>query len=432
MRAFFDVVRVACGLIRKPLPIVQTSKCKWNQDGFLTDNPLYSLANNKPFYEYMNSCHADDIYEYTSSLDNIIREHEELSIKNKNIKIFEQIGEGGFNRVYRTDDPNKVFRMLYNYENEEEAGYLNKGTSKPKLLIDGEIIRINLNSMRELYGLIIQYYFTQKCVDHVCKVYDFGIMKLETDDEIKYIAYAVLQSAQLDMSDLFDGTTKLSISVREKLTLDSFKKIWIDLLSAIKCIHNNGFVHLDIKFQNVGLIISDGTITPILIDFGFTSPIGSNVCQKLFFGTERYMLPDFNDFECSIQSDMYAYLIMILNALFITKKFKVIIDPKKIQPLYHELLTNIRDGKNKELDINTIVDSIFDLKEEIDNHKKYKSLEEVEEKLYSKINPWFDLHHEMSSVTIGGNRKVYKYQKSRKNKNKKLKKHNQSRKKFLK
>jgi len=421
MQSIFNGIRVVCGLnaIREPLEIVQTSTYKWQEK----DYPLYSLANNKPFYEYMNSCHADDVYEYTSSLDKIIEKHKELPMVYEDIKIGENIGKGGFNTVYKTDDPNKVFRKLHNFYSSSDYKYSQKGTSKPKVLINGKERRINLNSIRELYGLIIQYYFTQNCVDHVCKVYDFGIMKFKHLSISYYIAYAVLQSAQLDMKNLFDGMTQLSKTVRNNLTLDSFKKMWIDLLSAIKCIHNNGFVHLDIKPQNVGLIVKDdGTITPILIDFGFTSPIGSNVCIKMSFGTRAYKLPKFNNYTCSIQSDMYAYLIMITNELFDIKE-------KKIQPLYLKLVNTI-NTEEKKIELDTISQNIYDLELSIIKHEEYQD----RENLYSTIDPWFDLHHEITTETTGGNRMVYKYQKSRKNRNKNkiLKKHNQSRKKFLK
>jgi serine/threonine protein kinase len=435
-------LRVACGISRKAVPIVSLAKCRVRK----TDYPLYSLANNKEFYEYMNACHADDIFEYTSSLDSIIDQHNsELSILHEDITLGEVIGSGGYNTVYKTNDDSKVFRMLQLGQTSEfDAKYLKKGTSKPKLLIGDETITVGYTSLRELYGLIIQFYFTQKCVDHVCKVYDFGIMK----NGKKSFAYAILEAAQLDMFALLHRKSQLSISVSEKITLDTFKKLWEDLFNAIKCIHHNGFVHLDIKPQNVGLIVKDDNITPILLDFGFASPIGSILCKKRAFGTAKYILPDFSEDTCREESDMFAYLIMISEALFENNKKLIATDIDKYtpKPLYYDLLLGLTQA-NKKKDAEMIIYGMRDLLYSIapkvtSRYARPKSATTRKSTSKSattrsdatsrsittdKIVSWFNTHYRKipdrsTSTSTSKKGGIYKYQKSRKNKHMKKQK----------
>lgn len=163
--------------------------------------------------------------------------------------------------------------------------FLSKNGNKPRVSIGGTVITIDYYSLCELYGLIIQHFFSQSdtCIDYVYKVYDFGIMEYNGS----YVSYAILQAGICDMFTLFRSPEFSGIT--EGLTLETFKQLFKKIFEALTCIHTKDFVHLDIKPENVVVIIGDdGSITPMLIDFGFASPIGSDICKKRTMGTETF------------------------------------------------------------------------------------------------------------------------------------------------
>ena len=244
-----------------------------------------------------------------NSLEYIIKYHESyknIKLDKKNIKIGTYIGSGSYNATFTiTGDKSKVFRILKPSKSEQK--YYND----------------------ELYGLILQYYFSQedKCINHVCKVHDFGTITYDG----KELVYAILQAADFDMKKLkdvpkrkilagdnspyYNNVLKPIYDIYTSLTLDSFKTFCKELYDAIKCIHKHGFVHSDIKPANVGIVINknDKTITPILFDFGLAAK-KDEPCPE---GTNGYAPYNHNDNnKCLQEKDLYAYGIMLLSMLF--------------------------------------------------------------------------------------------------------------------
>ena len=60
------------------------------------------------------------------------------------------------------------------------------------------------------------------------------------------------------------------------------------LLSGIRCIHDNGFCHRDIKPENCMIETSTGTLK--IIDFGLSKHLDS--AKTLGIGTPDYMAPE--------------------------------------------------------------------------------------------------------------------------------------------
>ena len=246
-------------------------------------NKIYTLqskAGNTDFYKTIDN----------NSIDTIINYHESNNIFNtytSNVEITDFINEGSFNLVLETNDDKKVFRIL-----------------KPKYKQNDK--QNNKIKNYELYGFIVQYYFTQKCTNYVCKVFDFGIMKYDDCDLI----YGIIEKATFDMEYFFK---KYVFYI--KINISTIKQIFNNLYQAIKCIHAEGFVHSDIKPSNIGIIVEDVktcSFRPILLDFGLTV----KTTQKCIGLTKRYAPHNYNNNNCLQQMDLYAFGMMLLEALF--------------------------------------------------------------------------------------------------------------------
>jgi hypothetical protein len=94
-----------------PVPVSVSGTAELDEQTY----SLYSLAKNKAFYEYVNSCYAKDLFEFTGSLDSIIKDETLFTVPDErlpNITLTQLIGEGSYNNVYKTNDDSKIFRRL--------------------------------------------------------------------------------------------------------------------------------------------------------------------------------------------------------------------------------------------------------------------------------------------------------------------------------
>ena len=280
-----------------------------------TSNGMYTAGK----YELVSK--AADMVHYNTiatnkkqPLDKIIAYHKD-NPDNKptrsNVVIQHYISAGSFNHTYTTTHDGQVFRILH-YDKRGFVNYTN-----------------------EMYGLIIQYYFSQKdtCVQHVCKVYDFGTVTYNNGRDRRYdLPYAIIEKADYTMGHLFTQNTNLPLT--------TFKQLYKQLYEAITCIHNKGFIHSDIKPANVGIVADKqaNTLRPILFDFGLAGAIGSSSCTR---GTTRYR-PHNDKNKCLPERDYYAYGIMLLETLFNIK-----IDHKKH---FSSNFTNVKQTLNHLLD----------------------------------------------------------------------------------
>jgi serine/threonine protein kinase len=259
-------------------PVIDTKHAKDNIS--VGEYKLDSTAGNTHYYTSIQKAGS-----LTDIIDYHVTNPNQKPIQS-NVEITHFINSGSYNLVYGTTDPKKVFRIL-----------------RPSKARD--------HVSNELYGLIVQYYFTKKCTNYVCEVFDFGTINYNSQT----LVYAILQAANFNMFDLFHTSRK--INMRDTLTLPAFKQIFKQLYEAITCIHAAGFIHSDVKPENVGIIENNGTFRPILLDFGLTVKNGQSCIGK----TPRYVPDNYNsDGRCLQQNDLYAFGMMLLETLFILDK----------------------------------------------------------------------------------------------------------------
>lgn len=88
--------------------------------------------------------------------------------------------------------------------------------------------------------------------------------------------------------DLFDYIQKRNFI----LTEDRVKQIGIQLIQAVRYLHDFGIVHRDLKLENVMMSDTSNLAKPKIVDFGLAKIIGPNETADEPFGTLGYVAPE--------------------------------------------------------------------------------------------------------------------------------------------
>jgi serine/threonine protein kinase len=118
--------------------------------------------------------------------------------------------------------------------------------------------------------------------------------------------------------DLLPGES-LRRRLRREYRLDLSSALWVarQTAEALAALHRAGFLHGDVKPDNIRLI-DDGTA--ILLDLGFAHRPGENVHllnQGYILGTVNYLAPELcgQDFEDDVASDLFSFGVMLFEML---------------------------------------------------------------------------------------------------------------------
>jgi hypothetical protein len=186
------------------------------------------------------------------------------------------------------------------------------------------------NISNELLGLHYQTYFSKSITsgglgcEGICKVYDFGKYEISNSKYLPQIpsgnrqftskigVYAFLE--YLPGGELFDRITsdRWVEMTQEKEKIDKTRAIIKNLLQTLKCIHDAGYVHLDLKPENIMMVYGENDNKPSnlseitdekwyflrdteikLIDFGFMK--SKDEKKNDIFGSPGYVSTDFVD-----------------------------------------------------------------------------------------------------------------------------------------
>lgn len=220
------------------------------------------------------------------------------------VRFGKYIASGAYNSVYNVDgNPGIVVRITHKKPFTE---YILKSESR---------------------GVSIQEKLGRSCPNLVPAVYDYGKYKINVKkphlryEEGKFLEsregfYALME--KVDGYELFDVFN--TFSVYNKYPKNSFVRrddsgkflgfgdglyeIWLNIYRAIKCIHDNDYLHLDIKPENI-MVIS-GTFDVRVIDFGFSMTVAENriINDNVlngephdYLGTDFYNAPEINDID---------------------------------------------------------------------------------------------------------------------------------------
>lgn len=124
--------------------------------------------------------------------------------------------------------------------------------------------------------------------------------------------------------ELLEGRDLDAVLDERPLTVDECCTIGVQLLSALECVHVHGFVHRDVKPENVFLTFhDDGRISVKLLDFGIVKamrPMDSLPAiteQNMLLGTPQFMAPEqiTGDIPVGPTTDVWAAGAVLFTAL---------------------------------------------------------------------------------------------------------------------
>jgi len=209
----------------------------------------------------------------------------------ENYTVGKLLGEWRFNIVYTLVDstgneiPDRVIRI-----------------TKPR---EENFMDIDMN---ELTGLFIQSVLSKPKDDglvcnSICKVYDFGYLK-HASEPYNTRVYAIIEKLKHpNLLDIFDPKKYIEKPV--------IKQIFVQILQGLECLSKNGYVHLDIKKENIG-IDNDGNAK--IIDFGFARYMSKEELEDThrIVGTRGFRDPNYDTHDkISMNSDIYAVGAML-------------------------------------------------------------------------------------------------------------------------
>ncbi len=115
--------------------------------------------------------------------------------------------------------------------------------------------------------------------------------------------------------------------IQKRLSFYMLIGLFITITKGIKCMHDNGYVHLDIKPENITIYDVDSNIKAKLIDFGVSQKIADIKGLIYFAGTPEYMSPEMINKNVSDykKCDIYSLGITFANILII-KYFKMFLE----------------------------------------------------------------------------------------------------------
>ncbi len=135
-------------------------------------------------------------------------------------------------------------------------------------------------------------------------------LKVQHRHLVHFLHAHVTRPPSFIVMDLLAGES-LRRRLRRDYRLDLASALWVarQTAEALAALHQAGFLHGDVKPENIRLI-DDGTA--LLIDLGFAHRPGENnhlVNKGYVLGTVNYLAPELcgNEFEDTLSSDLYSF-----------------------------------------------------------------------------------------------------------------------------
>jgi hypothetical protein len=271
-------------------------------------------------------------------------------------------GEGGFNTVYDLDE-NRVLRMTredssIKYSASNNDLYVKLGIMSQTSRLKNDLKQERIRNM-ELLGCMVQMYLTSEngcSCNSICKVYDIGY---SNKDQIGGGVYSILEKVPHEMAVLqkhFQTVRFLTEDDKKKYIQNNnhilavtacdnnkVKRIFFEILEAIKCMQLNRYVHVDIKPANIGL---SKEMNVKIYDFGSSRHVDNYYLypteKELDATTQFYEDPYYEKSgrRLHLNFDIYSVGVMLIEFFFYFEELSDGYSKIPVNPLYHEPMTD--------------------------------------------------------------------------------------------
>ncbi len=202
-------------------------------------------------------------------------------------RVVRRVGSGGMGDVYEAID------LLM------DGSRIALKTIRPDLIADAEQMARFKNEVQLARRVSSQY---------VCRIHEL------------FLTDGVSQQAFLTMEFLEGSTVADKLRLHGPLPWAEARKVALDLCEALRCIHEAGVIHRDLKGRNIMLTERNGKTCAVLMDFGIARAISQHTGNTqtaltqigVAVGTPEYMAPEqFDGSELSEATDVYALGIVL-------------------------------------------------------------------------------------------------------------------------
>ena len=187
---------------------------------------------------------------------------------------------------------------------------------------------------------------------NIVQIYDLGLEGMTLYIVMEYLPY---------------GSAKRYINEHGAMSVGQAVQVCLEIASALQYAHTKGFIHRDVKPDNI-LLTADGAQ---LSDFGIAKDTESDSGQtrtRAVMGTLQYMSPEqrLNTKNITVQTDIYALVATLFNLMTIedtTDLFIQDIREELVEELPSSIQQIIHKGCCRELDkrYKTVAELIVDL-----------------------------------------------------------------------
>lgn len=213
-------------------------------------------------------------------------------------------------------------------------------------------------------GSFGRVYITQNALTgkwHCMKIYKGALAETEIDllqKEGMFVSSESTVAGDLFISELIHGKTLDTVLQQEKLSFEQALALNISLVEAYESLHRKGYVHRDIKPDNI--IIDFDQHKCIAIDFGLAQEQEAQHHQK---GASAYApLEAFHRAPPRIQDDIYSMGIVagqILSSRMDAKNFKALLTLGELSPRRAKYVDKIMALQKKPETFQKICDDLF-------------------------------------------------------------------------